>query len=207
MASAAFAVILVLGHAAASARANSANAQALQAALEDVRSQAYIDVLTTLSNRRMFNLDFRKFLANSVRHQIRFALILIDLDGLKQVNDRFGHEPGDEILVQSSVRLRALIRATDSLARLGGDEFAILAADINDPAALHAICDRIVAAFEPEFTFGGKVLRCTVSVGVAIFPDHGDDQDALYKASDLALYTAKNAGRNTWRIFSQTPSA
>ncbi len=203
LASAAFALALTLGYAAASARANMKAARALQSAYDEVQTLAYFDALTTLPNRRMFNEDFGKILAVSSRRRTRFALLLVDLDGLKSVNDTLGHGAGDELLVQASFRLRGLIRASDSLARMGGDEFAILTADVTDPADLIPLCQRIIDAFESRFDFAGESVWSTVSVGVAVFPDHGADQDALYRAADVALYAAKNGGRNTWRLFGQ----
>ncbi len=207
LASAAFALILTLGYAAASARANIKTAAALQTSYEDVQTLAYVDCLTALPNRRMFNEDFTRFLSVSASRCGRFALLLVDVDRLKQVNDTFGHAAGDALLVQVSVRLRGLIRDGDTLARIGGDEFAILTAQAAAPEGVAAICQRIMDAFSPMLPVDGAAEWTTVSVGVAIFPDHGQDQDALYKASDLALYSAKKSGRNAWRVFSPTRSA
>jgi diguanylate cyclase (GGDEF)-like protein len=207
LASAAFALTLTLGYAAASARANMKAAVALQTSYEDVHTLAYFDSLTALANRRMFNEDFERFVSVSSEPSRRFALLLVDVDRLKQVNDTLGHAAGDALLVQVSVRLRGLIRASDTLARIGGDEFAILTADAADPEGVVAICQRIMDAFETQCPIDGAAAWTTVSVGVAVYPDHGRDQDALYKASDLALYAAKKSGRNAWRVFSPTWSA
>jgi diguanylate cyclase (GGDEF)-like protein len=133
--------------------------------------------------------------------------LLVDIDGLKQVNDTRGHDAGDALLVQVAHRLRGLVRASDTLARIGGDEFAILTADATEPADLAVICERITDAFRPQVAGDGEPLWSAVSVGAAVFPDHGDDQDTLYKASDMALYAAKNAGRSTWRIYRPCPQA
>jgi diguanylate cyclase (GGDEF)-like protein len=207
LASAVFAMVVTLSHVAASASANMKAAKELSAAYEEVQSLAYFDALTTLSNRRMFNESLRTLLALSAHRRANFALLIIDLDGLKQVNDSLGHDAGDALLVDAAGRLRGLIRGADSLARVGGDEFAILVADVGEPAEVEALCGRIVDAFQPAFEFQGARIESTTSVGVAMFPDDGRDQETIYKAADLALYAAKRGGRNTWRFYSEALAA
>jgi diguanylate cyclase (GGDEF)-like protein len=207
LASAIFATVVTLGHVVASAFANMKAARELSAAYEEVQSLAYFDALTALSNRRMFTETLRTLLALSAHRRAKFALLLIDLDGLKQVNDSLGHDAGDALLVDAAARLKALIRPADSLARVGGDEFAILVADVGEPAEVEALCGRIVEAFRPALEFHGSRVESTTSVGVAIFPYDGKDDETIYKAADLALYAAKRGGRNTWRFYSEDLAA
>lgn len=195
------AVLLMLGYVAASARANMQSAHALRMAFAQAQDIAHSDPLTGLANRRMFETDIGRAMAFWERRRIRFALLMIDMDKLKLVNDTLGHDAGDAMLIEAANRLRGLIRRTDSLARIGGDEFAILLADVGDVVDVESFCRRVVDAFVPEMRFRGQVLNSTPSIGAAIFPGHGDDQAAIYKAADLALYAAKENGRNTWRIY------
>jgi diguanylate cyclase (GGDEF)-like protein len=160
---------------------------------------AYQDALTGLPNRRMFTADFQKHLVLESRRAGRFALLLIDLDHFKQINDTLGHDAGDAVLVEAANRLQNAVRHSDCLARLGGDEFAILLTDTVDMAAAEAICLRIVESFSATIPFNGIEMRTSPSIGMALYPAHGTTQDTLYKAADLALYDAKAAGRNTWR--------
>ncbi len=160
---------------------------------------AYQDALTGLPNRRMFIADFQKHLVLESRRAGRFALLLIDLDHFKQINDTLGHDAGDAMLVEAATRLQNAVRHSDCLARLGGDEFAILLTDTVDMTAAEAICLRIVESFTAPIPFNGIDMRTSPSIGMALYPAHGTNQDTLYKAADLALYDAKAAGRNTWR--------
>jgi diguanylate cyclase (GGDEF)-like protein len=128
-------------------------------------------------------------------------LLLIDFDRFKQINDNFGHDAGDGFLVEASIRLQATIRASDCVARLGGDEFAILLSNDPDEAAIAAVCSRIVQSFQAPVRFKMADIHSSASIGVAIFPKHGHNQEVLYKCADLALYEAKRGGRNNWRQY------
>jgi len=127
-----------------------------------------------------------------------FALLLVDLDGFKQVNDVDGHDAGDALLVAVAERLKALVRESDHVARLGGDEFAVLL-PTNDPEALEATCARMRSSLAAPLHLGERVIQVTASIGVAVCPEEGTTPDSLYKSADLALYEAKRAGRNAWR--------
>jgi diguanylate cyclase (GGDEF)-like protein len=162
---------------------------------------AFFDALTGLPNRRMFNEDFRKSFARVRREGGRFALLLIDLDGFKHINDTLGHDAGDALLIETGSRLRAIARETDCVARLGGDEFAILLAEGNGVPAIESVCRRIIESSTVAIPYNGANIATTCSIGVAECPDHGETQDSLYKSADLALYDAKRAGRNTWRQY------
>jgi diguanylate cyclase (GGDEF)-like protein len=159
---------------------------------------AYCDTLTALPNRRMFMEEFRELLVLAGLQNGRFALLLIDLDRLKHINDTLGHDVGDALLIEAAIRLQAAVRKSDCVARLGGDEYAVLLTQNPAAADIEAVCKRIVESFELEVTVNGVSVRTSPSIGVAVFPDHGTAQDRLYKSSDLALYEAKRMGGNTW---------
>jgi len=159
---------------------------------------AYCDTLTALPNRRMFMEEFRELLVLAGLQSGRFALLLIDLDRLKHINDTLGHDVGDALLIEAAIRLQAAVRKSDCVARLGGDEYAILLTQ--NPAAtdIEAVCKRIVDNFALEVVVNGVSVRTSPSIGVAVYPDHGTAQDPLYKSADLALYEAKRMGGNQW---------
>jgi len=169
----------------------------LQHQLEEL---AYSDALTALPNRRMFGDYCRQMIAAAERQGAGFALLLIDLDHFKQVNDTLGHDAGDALLVETARRLRNIARKADVVTRLGGDEFAILLADTGVPSAVDIVCQRICEAFDTPIPHAGHAMRTSPSIGVALFPSDGTTQDALYKSADLALYEAKREGRHTWRF-------
>ncbi len=156
--------------------------------LEEIANR---DVLTSLPNRRAFTEQFRARLNMAARSNERFALLLIDLDHFKQVNDTNGHDAGDRVLVETANRLRACVREYDCVARLGGDEFAIILFGGFDETSLHNICDRIMSYNSVGIPFNDRVLKVGSSVGIALYPDDGTSEDTLYKAADIALYDAK----------------
>jgi len=157
---------------------------------------ARFDTLTELPNRRLFTEEFDRMCDQAKGFE--FTLLLIDVDEFKAINDTFGHDAGDAFLVEASHRLVSAVRSTDKVARLGGDEFAILLSGNSDEDCLETICDRIVHSFSPAIDFNGASIKASVSVGIALFPEHGNTTETLYKSADLALYEAKRAGRNTW---------
>jgi diguanylate cyclase (GGDEF)-like protein len=175
----------------------------LQRQLEEL---AYSDALTSLPNRRMFGDYCRQMIATCERQNGGFALLLIDLDHFKQINDTLGHDAGDALLVETARRLRTIARKADVVARLGGDEFAILLADTAIPSAVDIACRRVLDAFHAPVLHEGHAMRTSPSVGVALFPTDGTTQDELYKSADLALYQAKRGGRNTWRFAGVRPT-
>jgi diguanylate cyclase (GGDEF)-like protein len=162
---------------------------------------AYLDVLTGLPNRRMFNEFAGQLLNQQATGQGYCALLMIDLDRFKHINDSFGHDAGDALLKETAARLVASVRKTDCVARLGGDEFAILLSGRCTEADINGICRRIIASFVEGIPFNGVNMMTSPSVGVALFPDGGQTQDSLCKSADLALYAAKHAGKNTWRWY------
>lgn len=165
---------------------------------------AYADPLTGLPNRRLFSENLRHQVAQGQREGGSFALLLIDLDGFKRINDTLGHDAGDALLVVVAGRLSREMRGADRVARLGGDEFAVLMTQPSDTPAIDSVCRRIIASLGEPVPFKGMTLRVGASIGVALRPDHGDSPDVLYKSADLALYAAKRGGRNTWRWHDNT---
>jgi diguanylate cyclase (GGDEF)-like protein len=162
---------------------------------------AYYDTLTALPNRRMFTEEFRELIMLARLQNQRFALLLIDLDRFKQINDSLGHDAGDALLIEAAIRLQAAVRKSDCVARLGGDEFAVLVAENPAAADIEHICQRIIESFEMPVSISGTEVKSSASIGVAVFPDHGATLDSHYKSADLALYEAKRAGGNVWRWY------
>jgi diguanylate cyclase (GGDEF)-like protein len=171
----------------------------LQRNQENLERMAYIDVLTGLPNRRVFNDDLRRFISGCSRGQGDFALLLIDLDGFKSINDTVGHDVGDAVLVEVAGRLRRLTRETDLVARLGGDEFGLVLAQPRNMSAVDTTCARIIKNLSEPIGLGDRIVVIGASIGVAKASGDLITPDEIYKAADVALFEAKNAGRNTWR--------
>jgi diguanylate cyclase (GGDEF)-like protein len=161
-----------------------------------LKELAYCDTLTSLPNRRMFTEQFPSRLAQARRQGTPFALLLVDLDNFKRINDTFGHDAGDAVLFETAARLRVAVRESDCVARLGGDEFAILLITANHEVAIEAVCNRIVDSVSEGIPFKDIELHTGCSIGIAMFPHDGDTQEGLYKSADLALYEAKRTARN-----------
>jgi diguanylate cyclase (GGDEF)-like protein len=168
---------------------------------ERIRFVAHHDHLTQLANRLMFQERLGEALASARRDERGFALLYLDLDGFKQVNDTRGHEIGDRMLVAVAKRLRENLREGDTVARMGGDEFAIIESSGSQPAAAIALAQRLIAAISQPYELSGRRSLVSVSVGIAVFPADGESPDALLRNADVALYRAKEAGRNTFRLF------
>jgi diguanylate cyclase (GGDEF)-like protein len=161
---------------------------------------AFHDQLTGLANRNLFRQRVAKALANCRRRGDAFAVLLLDMDRFKSVNDALGHDAGDAFLQQVAERLRSATRETDTVARLGGDEFAVLATGIASPSDLGLIVERILAAIRKPIELSGTRLNPTTSIGAALYPISGEDSDTLLAAADAAMYVAKKEGRNGYHI-------
>jgi diguanylate cyclase (GGDEF)-like protein len=172
----------------------------LRLSQQKLEQLAYSDTLTGLPNRRMFNDCFRRLLALKHRQHGIFALLIIDLDAFKQVNDTHGHDAGDAVLMEVARRLERMVRASDCFARVGGDEFFMLLAEPTEMLAVEYVCCRMIECFAEPVQFRGLSLRVTVSIGAALYPGDGETQDSLYKSADLALYRVKRNGGNGWRM-------
>jgi two-component system, cell cycle response regulator len=127
----------------------------------------------------------------------------LDLDGFKQVNDTLGHDAGDKLLNMVAARLAAAVRQEDTVARLGGDEFVIALWELIHADGLAKLVSKVIQAVSQPYVIDGHTVNITTSVGVSIYPTHGEDADTLMKSADLALYEAKRAGKNDYRIASR----
>ncbi|MDD4879997.1 MAG: diguanylate cyclase [Gallionellaceae bacterium] len=175
---------------------------------QQIRQLAYYDTLTNLPNRRLLLDRFDHALVQARRFQRSLAVMFLDLDRFKQVNDTLGHEAGDELLKQVAKRLLACVRAGDTVARPGGDEFVILLAEIAQPQDAALVAEKVLASFAEPVPVQGKMIRITTSIGIAVYPIKGpDDIQELMKKADLAMYEAKEAGRNGYRFFDEAPAA
>jgi diguanylate cyclase (GGDEF)-like protein/PAS domain S-box-containing protein len=159
------------------------------------------DALTGLFNRHRFNEELSRMLADAQRHDSRLALLFYDLDDFKYINDTFGHRAGDAMLIRVAGEVAGQVRRNEIFARLGGDEFAILVPEISDEM-LRVLAERITRSIaQVRFQFEGQSLRLTNSLGIAVYPDHADNAEDLIARADTAMYQAKEAGKNAWRIY------
>lgn len=167
---------------------------------EELRHRAYHDPLTDLPNRALFADRLRVALLQAQRHGRGFALCFIDLDYFKQVNDKFGHAAGDDLLVETAGRLRRTVRAADTIARLGGDEFAAILTEAGSRPEIEEVAARVVADLARPFELNAGTAHISCSIGIAVFPEHGMDVEVLQHNADAALYEVKNSSRNAYRI-------
>ncbi|WP_137938430.1 sensor domain-containing diguanylate cyclase [Chitinivorax sp. B] len=168
---------------------------------ERITHQAYHDPLTDLPNRLLFNDRLEHAIAQARRMRERVGVMFIDLDGFKPINDQNGHDAGDALLKQFSQRLQACVRAGDTIARLAGDEFTLIVPHVNCEEDLVPIAQKVLQAANLPFLVNGHRLSVGASIGISLFPDHGDNPLTLLKHADQAMYMAKHAGRRTWRIY------
>ena len=170
-----------------------------QVAGQQFQQLAHKDSLTGLPNRLFFQGELQRHLALSVEHGELMALMFIDLDNFKTVNDRHGHDAGDEVLCEVSRRMAGVVRSHDVLCRLGGDEFALILPELPDEAAAEQLAQRLIDAVRVTMTVNGVVMPVGATVGLAFAPLDASDATALLNASDQAMYEAKRAGKNTFR--------
>jgi len=189
----------VLAHMWASLR----HALRLETANRRVLQLAQTDILTALANRRAFIKRLKMAFAASLRGAPPFAVLYLDVDDFKDVNDTLGHAMGDELLKKVVARLKQVVREEDLVARFGGDEFAILASNMNDPTEAGTLATRIESALTEPFIIEGHKISVTVSIGIALFSRNIAGPEAMMVQADLALYGAKDEGRNCYRFHSQ----
>ncbi len=171
-------------------------------AMEDtIRHQAHYDALTDLPNRRLFLDMLSHELAAIRRSGSKFAVLFLDLDRFKYVNDTLGHHVGDELLVEVARRLRANVREADIVSRIGGDEFNILVSDIRRQQDVMPVAAKVLDAFKAPMQVGGHALYVTVSIGASICPDDAADLNTLFRNADIAMYHAKELGGNTYQFY------
>lgn len=169
---------------------------------ERLAFQAQHDTLTELPNRLLFQDRVQQALQLARRHRKKTALLWIDLDRYKQINDTLGHRVGDEVLCEVGRRLKRCLRESDTVARVGGDEFTVLVQDVATPADADLVCRKILMALSRPMLSGEHSVALTASIGMSIFPEHGQDPIALMRHADLAMYIAKRNGGNSHHLFS-----
>ena len=163
---------------------------------------ANFDSLTGLPNRMQLDIRIKDLLSLARRHKQEFAIMFLDLDHFKDINDTLGHTIGDKLLVNSSHRLKSILREEDTLARMGGDEFIILLPKI-DMNGVSQVAQKLLDTFKKPFDIDGNELSISVSIGIALYPNDGLDFDTLYKNADTAMYRAKKEGRNSFYFFTE----
>jgi diguanylate cyclase (GGDEF)-like protein/PAS domain S-box-containing protein len=173
-----------------------------KAAEEEIRKLAYYDVLTSLPNRALLYERLNQAIAQAARDKRHVGLLFLDLDNFKNINDSMGHSIGDNLLCDIARRLENVIRKTDTLARLGGDEFVIALTAVNKAEDVSLIANNVLAALSAPLDLQGIELYTSASIGISIFPEDGNDIDTLLKHADLAMYKAKDHGRNNFKFFS-----
>ncbi len=174
---------------------------------EQLAHQATHDPLTGLPNRRLFEDRLQQAIAYSRRSGQAIAVVYLDIDGFKVVNDSLGHSTGDLLLVQVTERLKRLIRETDTLARTGGDEFILVASQLRSPDGARTIVQKLLSAFLTPFQLGPHELFVTASAGISLFPYDGETVDTLQRKADLAMYDSKRRGKNAFMFFNPEMSA
>ncbi|HEX7894801.1 MAG TPA: EAL domain-containing protein, partial [Terriglobales bacterium] len=176
-------------------------------AQEQVQYLAYYDALTGLANRTLLYDRMSKALASAQRRGEKLALLFLDLDRFKIINDSLGHSFGDLLLQQVAERLKAWARDQDTVARIGGDEFLIALTGIKDFPDVAVAAERVMDAMTREFVIQERRFNVNCSIGISIYPEHGADSEALIKNADAAMYVAKENGRNAYRFFSEDMNA
>jgi diguanylate cyclase (GGDEF)-like protein/PAS domain S-box-containing protein len=173
-----------------------------KAAQQRIEFLARHDVLTELPNRALFEDRLNIALAQATRSGARVALLMIDLDGFKAINDTLGHSAGDAVLIEVAMRLRACIRPGDTIARLGGDEFVIIIPDSKRAAAADLVAVRVLETLAAPIRLETETRSITCSIGIAVHPDSAADREALLRHADAAMYMAKQGGRNQYQFYS-----
>jgi diguanylate cyclase (GGDEF)-like protein len=188
----------------------------LQRSSDQIRRLAYRDSLTGLANRRMFTEYLSHALAHAQRHRQILALLFLDLDDFKRVNDTLGHQVGDQVLQEIAERLSKTLRTTDylargesdlgtdTIARLGGDEFIVLLPDLKDPRHAAVVAGRVLRALSAPLPIANREFHISTSIGITTYPGDGDDVDTLVKNGDIAMYHAKAQGKNVYQYFDES---
>ena len=181
-----------------------AEAELAAQTLKEVARAAETDALTELPNRTLLLDRLSQAIANAKRHQGRFAMLYVDLDRFKQINDQYGHATGDLVLKWAAECMQAAVRGSDTVCRHGGDEFLILLAEVSRLVDVVRVADKVLAALDVPTSFGEHVLSLSASIGISIYPEDGDNADALIHCADMAMYRSKRDGSRQPLFFSQT---
>jgi diguanylate cyclase (GGDEF)-like protein/PAS domain S-box-containing protein len=169
---------------------------------ERIEYLAYHDQLTGLPNRVLLHDRFKQAVASATRKNTMIAVLFLDLDKFKQVNDALGHAAGDELLQLVARRIEQSVREVDTVSRIGGDEFAILLTNLPDAQTISAIAEKILTEMTAHFTISGNTVDSSLSIGISLYPTDGLELDLLLRMADASMYHAKNCGRNNYRFFS-----
>jgi len=172
-------------------------------ASESIKMHAYYDTLTGLPNRFLALDRLTQMLNEAERSNEKTAVLFLDLDDFKKVNDSLGHEVGDKLLIESAIRLSKVVRKEDTVGRLGGDEFILLLSGLTAEQNALSIADNLLKAFRDPFKIDGREIILTLSIGIAIYPENGKDTSELLRNADTAMYKAKSLGRNTYSFFTK----
>ena len=167
---------------------------------EQIEFHAYHDVLTHLPNRKLFTDRLSQNLTHARRSGKSLAVMFVDLDHFKAINDTLGHTAGDELLLEMARRLKDCVRADDTVARLGGDEFTIVLSELRHPEDAITVADKIITAVQKPLLIAGMPIDVSASIGIALYPVDGNDPESLLRNADSAMYRAKEAGRNTYQL-------
>lgn len=174
---------------------------------ETIHHLAYHDALTDLPNRRMYVQQLTKELMQAKRFQSNMAVLFLDMDRFKDINDSFGHDVGDMLLIEVAKRLQACVQPGDIVARLGGDEFTILLCQLTDSKQAEDVAELIMSQLQKPFELNGHLVTISSSIGIAMFPQDGENAEDLLKRADTALYSVKSQGRNGYSLFDPTMEA
>jgi len=183
-----------------------AEAEAAEQALKTMSRSAGLDPLTQLTNRALLIDRCAHAMASARRRGSRLALLFLDLDQFKPINDSLGHALGDEVLKTVAQRLSAAVREADTVSRYGGDEFLILLSDVSQPSGAELIAGKLIAAVAEPCRVGGHVLQLSASIGISLYPDDGEDIDLLIRKADNAMYRAKRHGPGRYALQGQAPA-
>jgi len=165
---------------------------------------AHYDSLCNLPNRLLFYDRLRQSLSRSKRTDQKLAVMFMDLDGFKNVNDEYGHSIGDELLQKVSERVVATLRESDTIARIGGDEFTLILTDIENIESVGNIAMKILSTIQKDYSLHGNKFNISASIGISLSPDNGDDINLLVKQADIAMYRAKKEGKNRFRFYDES---
>lgn len=166
---------------------------------EKAKYLAYHDSLTGLSNRSLFYDRLMIAVANATRYQSQMAVMFLDLDGFKEINDTYGHDTGDDVLKAVAEQLKTVMRKGDTVARMGGDEFTLIVPEFEDVTDVELVAEKILKSLRQPLT--KKALLVTPSIGIAFYPQHGTNHEALLSHADKAMYQAKKQGKNNYQIY------
>jgi diguanylate cyclase (GGDEF)-like protein len=176
-------------------------------ALEEAQSSATLDALTQLPNRASLATQFAPAMAHARRRGSRLALLFVDLDDFKRLNDTVGHAFGDKLLCLAAARMKAAVREVDTVSRYGGDEFVVLLSDLAGPRDAQAVAEKLLAALGAPAEIDGLAVRLTASIGIALYPDDGEDLGGLVKQADAAMYVSKRRGAGGVAFHGDAPGA